>query len=78
MTGSMSVPDTTAYETFQLVTKTGVQLSAGSHVLRVVFESVSSAGGAGNLDWIRLTADSTQLGARFHSWEVPPPRCLAG
>ena len=43
VTGPLSVPDTGAYETFLLVTKTGVQLTAGSHAVKFVFESVSSA-----------------------------------
>jgi Carbohydrate binding module (family 6) len=47
LTGSLSVPDTGSGNTFQTVTKTGVALGAGVHVLKLVVDS----GPATNAQW---------------------------
>lgn len=53
VTGSMTVPNTgdwwSGYQTVTM--KTGVQMSAGTHTLRIV----ASGAHAGNLDWLRFT-----------------------
>ncbi len=55
VTGALQVPDTTGWNTFQDVLKTGVQLTAGTHVLRLAFDSAGGSGFAGNFNWIKLT-----------------------
>jgi len=55
VTGTLSVPDTKAWNTFTDVLKTGVSLSAGSHVLRLAFDSVGGSGFTGNFNWMKLT-----------------------
>ncbi len=50
VTGTMTVPNTGGWQTFQTVTKTGVSLSAGQHVLRFYEES-----GGFNLNWLNLS-----------------------
>ena len=57
-TGALQVPDTTAWNTFQDVLKTGVSLTAGAHVLRLGFDSVGASGFAGNFNYIKLTPTS--------------------
>jgi hypothetical protein len=57
-TGALQVPDTGAWNTFQNVSKGGVSLSAGQHVLRLGFDSVGGSGFAGNFNWIRFTPTS--------------------
>jgi len=58
-TGPISIPDTGGWQAWQTITTTGVPLAAGIRVLRVVLDAVSSAGGAGNLNWFRLSTNET-------------------
>ena len=58
-TGPIAIPDTGGWQTWQTITKTGVPLTAGTRVLRVVLDTVSSAGGAGNLNWFQLSTSAT-------------------
>jgi phosphatidylserine/phosphatidylglycerophosphate/cardiolipin synthase-like enzyme len=53
-TGPILVPDTGGWETWQTTTTTGIPLTAGRRVIRIVFDRVSSGGGVGNYDWFRL------------------------
>ena len=54
-TGPVSVPNTGGWENWQTIAATtGIQLTAGTHVIRIVLDSVSTAGGAGNFNWFRL------------------------
>jgi hypothetical protein len=46
-TGPVSVPDTGGWQTWQTISTTGIALTAGQHVMRVVLDSVGSSGGAG-------------------------------
>jgi hypothetical protein len=54
--GSIAVPDTGGWQTFQTTTTAGIPLTAGLHVIRVALDTVSSAGGAGNFNWFRFVA----------------------
>jgi hypothetical protein len=56
--GPILVPDTGGWQTWQTIRTTGMALTAGQHVMRVVLHSVGSSGGAGNLNWFRLTAST--------------------
>ncbi|HEY9405477.1 MAG TPA: LamG-like jellyroll fold domain-containing protein [Pyrinomonadaceae bacterium] len=58
-TGPVQIPDTGW--SLQLITKTGVQLSAGRHVLRVVADANAANGYTGNLDYIRLAQATSTL-----------------
>ena len=63
-TGPMVVPNTGGWGTWQTLEKKGVSLAAGTHVLRLSFDSVVYQGeDVGNVDWLRLTlAPSVKLG----------------
>ncbi len=67
-TGPITVPDTGGWQTYQTVSKSGVQLSAGQHVVRVVLATVSTQNGAGNFNWFRFTQGSS----------TPPPNPAFG
>lgn len=53
VTGSVSIPATGDWQTYQTVSKT-VALSAGAQKARLVLDS--AAGDVGNFDWLRFTA----------------------
>src|SRR3712207_8069234 len=52
VTGTLSVPDTGWHR--RSVTKTGVSLAAGQHVMRVVMDSNGTYGGVGDFHAIRI------------------------
>jgi hypothetical protein len=51
LTGSVAIPNTGGWQTWQTVTKTGVSLTAGAHTFKFVFDS-----GAPNLNWISFAS----------------------
>jgi hypothetical protein len=52
VTGELSVPNTGNWNVYKIVSKTGVKLTAGAHLLQLVIDSdVASVGAAGNFDW---------------------------
>lgn len=55
-TGALSVPNTGGADTWQTVTKSGLSLSAGVQVLRVVMDTNGPAGWVTNLDRFTFTA----------------------
>jgi len=55
-TGPIAVPDTGGWQNWQTVATTGIPLTAGVRVLRVVLDSVASGGGVGNYNWFRLSS----------------------
>lgn len=48
LTGPMNIPNTGGYQTYQTVTKTGVNLISGTHVLKLVMDSAPSGYYCGN------------------------------
>src|SRR5260370_39745484 len=53
VTGSVTVPNTGGWQTYQTLTKTGVSLSAGQHILRVVIDN-----GGMNFNWLSVTTSA--------------------
>jgi phosphatidylserine/phosphatidylglycerophosphate/cardiolipin synthase-like enzyme len=53
VTGAISIPNTGGWQSWTTVKKTGVSLSAGSQVWRVVFDT-TGPNGIGNLNYIRV------------------------
>ena len=51
VTGALSVPATGNAATYKIVSKTGVHLTAGTHVLQLVIDSAGASGVAGNFDY---------------------------
>ena len=54
-TGQLTVPNTGGWQNWTTVTKTGVALSAGTHVLRLRMDANGSTGSVGNFNWLKLT-----------------------
>ena len=53
VTGALTVPNTGGWNAWSTVTKTGVSLTAGQHVLRLVLDTNgSSTGMTGNFNYI--------------------------
>lgn len=54
-TGALTAPDTKAWGTYTNVTKTGVALTAGQHVVRLKMDANGSVGYVANFDSVRFT-----------------------
>ncbi len=59
VTGPLTVPDTTGWQTWQTLRKSGVVLPSGSHVVRVAFDANGATGGIGNFNWFQFTAEQS-------------------
>jgi subtilisin family serine protease len=55
-TGRISVPNTGGWQTWQTVTAYAIPMTAGSHVMRLVVDTVGPSGWFGNLNYLRWTA----------------------
>jgi hypothetical protein len=54
VTGPIDVPNTGGWQTWQTVSRAGVSLTAGQHVVRVVLMTAGTSGGVGNYNWFRF------------------------
>jgi hypothetical protein len=54
VTGAMSVPDTDSFDAFATISKS-LTLSAGTQVLRFVFDSPGTTGYGAAFDWMKVT-----------------------
>lgn len=66
VTGSIAVPDTNGFDTFTTVTKTGVFLTSGPHLLRLALDTNTTGTGrnasAGNFNFINVRPNSSSVG----------------
>jgi hypothetical protein len=51
VSGTLSVPNTGGWQTWTTITKTGINLTAGQHIVKVSFDTNGSNGWVGNLNW---------------------------
>jgi O-glycosyl hydrolase len=58
VTGPLTVPNTAGWQNWTTITKTGVTLSAGQHVLKLRMDGNGSTGSVGNFNWLRLRTGS--------------------
>ena len=54
VSGAIVLPDTGGWNTWRTVTKTGVALTAGPHVFRLVIEANGSSGTAADINWLAI------------------------
>jgi len=54
VTGPISVPNTGGWQVWKTITKTGVTLPAGQHVVRVVMDANGATGSIANLNWFAV------------------------
>jgi hypothetical protein len=57
-TGPLTVPDTGGWQTWTTIRETGVSLSAGNQVWRLVMDTNGPTTAVGNFNWIRLSSSS--------------------
>ncbi|MDD5687542.1 MAG: carbohydrate-binding protein [Elusimicrobia bacterium] len=55
-TGQMTVPNTGGWQTFQTLKKTGVSLSAGKHIMKLIMDT-SGTEATGNFDYINIISE---------------------
>ena len=51
-TGTLTVPNTGAWEAWTTVSKAGVAIAAGVHILRLVLDTNGATGMTGNFNWL--------------------------
>ncbi len=56
--GLLTVPNTGGWQNWTTVTKTGVALASGQHILRVFMDANGSTGSVGNFNWVKVTQSS--------------------
>ncbi len=54
VTGTMTVPNTGGWQMWTTLTKTGVTLAAGQHVVRLAMDGNGATGGVGNVNWLAV------------------------
>jgi hypothetical protein len=54
-TGPLVIPNTSGWQAWTTISKTGVSLPAGVHVVRLVLDAAGPTGAIGNLNWIRIS-----------------------
>jgi CSLREA domain-containing protein len=59
VTGSLAVPNTGGFQTWQTLTKKQVQLGTGKHVLRLAFDQGASNLSAGNVNYLQISPSAT-------------------
>jgi hypothetical protein len=52
VTGAIVLPDTGGWNTWKTVTKTGVSLTAGAHVIKLVVDANGSGGTVADINWL--------------------------
>ncbi|HEX8524619.1 MAG TPA: carbohydrate-binding protein, partial [Tepidisphaeraceae bacterium] len=55
VTGPMTVPNTSGWQNWTTITKSGINLPAGQHVLRLAMESVGATGAVGNFNSMKIS-----------------------
>ena len=53
-TGSITVPNTGGWQVWTTISKTGVSLTSGTHVVRVVMDGLGAASGIANFNWFAI------------------------
>ena len=71
-TGPFTVPDTGGWQTWVTVRKTGLTLSAGQQVWRLVLDSNGQTGFVGNFNYIRAVAASGSQNQAPTAWITSP------
>jgi O-glycosyl hydrolase/ankyrin repeat protein len=54
VTGQLTLPNTGGWQTWQTVTKSGVSLASGQHILRLTMDANGSSGYVGNFNYISV------------------------
>jgi hypothetical protein len=57
VTGTIAMPNTGGWQTWQSVTRSGIALTAGAHRLRIVFDTAGAIGYVGNVNYLKWTPE---------------------
>ena len=60
VTGTMTIPNTGSWQTWTTLTKTGVSLTAGQNMVRLVMEGIGTSGSVGNFNWLKISPAGSQ------------------
>ena len=66
-TGPIAIPKTASWRAYTTVTTSGVNLPAGTHVLRLRMDANNAQGYAGNFDWFSLTPLTSPATPAIHT-----------
>jgi hypothetical protein len=58
VTGGLTVPNTGGWQTWTTITRTGINLTAGQHVVKVSFDTNAGSGAVTNLNWLSFTSST--------------------
>jgi hypothetical protein len=73
VTGAIPLPDTGGWGVWQTVTRTGVPLPAGRHVLKLIVDANGTGGTAADVNWLSVTASApTTPAARSRPYTGTP------
>ncbi len=73
-TGLLAVPNTGAWNAYQVVQKTGVALSSGIQTVRVEMATAGPSGHVGAFDWFRVVAETPVVQSAYPAgtpWGLP-------
>jgi predicted Rdx family selenoprotein len=70
-TGPLTIPNSGGWQQWQTVTKTGVSLSAGVQVLRVVLDRNGPSNFVGNLNYLDVSASASSSPYGGIPWAIP-------
>jgi len=59
VTSTIAVPNTGGWQTWNTIGKSGVNLAAGQHILRLAFDGIGASGAVGNFNYITVTPAGT-------------------
>jgi len=57
VTGPLNVPNTGGWQNWQTISRAGIPLSAGPHLMRVVTDTGGPTGYFGNMNYLRWVAE---------------------
>lgn len=60
VTGPLTSGDTGGWQTWKTLTKTGIGIHEGQHVLKVAMDSIGTSGNTCNFNWIHFIATTIQ------------------
>ncbi len=61
-TGELTIGNTGGWSNWQTISKTGVHLTAGVHIMKLIFDSNGSTGGVGNINSVTFTPTAVDAG----------------
>lgn len=79
VSGSIGLPGTGGWQSWQTITTAGLSFTAGTHTLRLVFDTSAAGGDVGNLGWLHVAAATNPVAPAWPtSWvsaaAAPSPR----